>query len=161
MNIISFNLFHGPHPLTRLRLLDPDTDRRLIPEPLTLGFFELRKPAPANQFNLECWRHYWLTGQALEDAPGYVLEAARIIRRVNLTRQERDMITAMERHRADIDAMIIYGENQGLERGLAQGRAQGRAEGLAAAKARLAEILRLHPGADPDTILKLMAEADG
>jgi hypothetical protein len=40
MNIISFNLFHGPHPLTRLRLLDPDTDRRLVPEPLTLGFFE-------------------------------------------------------------------------------------------------------------------------
>jgi flagellar biosynthesis/type III secretory pathway protein FliH len=86
------------------------------------------------------------------------------------------MITAMERRQADIDAQIIYGENQGHERGLAQGlveglakgraeglaegRTEGRADGLAEAKARLAGILRLHPGADPDTILKLMAEAN-
>ncbi|MDR1266169.1 MAG: Rpn family recombination-promoting nuclease/putative transposase, partial [Propionibacteriaceae bacterium] len=106
MNIIGFNLFDGPHPLTRLRLLDPDNGRRLTPDPLTIGFFELRKPVPENDFNLKCWRHYWRTGRALKDAPAYIHEAAGIIGLVNLTEQERAMITAQERQRDKLDGML-------------------------------------------------------
>ncbi|MDR1264759.1 MAG: PD-(D/E)XK nuclease family transposase [Propionibacteriaceae bacterium] len=173
MNILGFNLFHDHgHALTRLGLLDPDTGRRLNPDPLTLGFFELRKPAPRNNLKLECWRHYWRTGQALDTAPPYIHEAAYIIELANLTRQERDMITATERQRDKIDAMLIYSENQGLERGRAEGKAEGKAEGRAegkaegraeeraAAQTRLAEILRHHPEADHQTILRMMTEAD-
>lgn len=74
------------------------------------------------------------------------------------------MITATDRQRDKIDAMIAYGENRGHERGLAQGIEQGIERGLAQgeqrAQSRLAEIMRRHPEADHQTILRLMAEAD-
>ncbi|MDR1266579.1 MAG: hypothetical protein LBK42_13740, partial [Propionibacteriaceae bacterium] len=86
--------------------------------------------------------------------------AAGIIGLVNLTEQERAMITAQERQRDKLDGMLNASEKRGLERGLERGLKRGQAEGRAAAQTRLAEILRLHPEADPQTILRLMAEDD-
>jgi hypothetical protein len=151
MNIISFNYFPGNQALTLLDFVDQATGRRLKTDTVRLGFFELAKPDPGT-FERACWQHYWLTGEALEDAPSYIHDAARIIKYVNLTKQEQTMIDVLDKQRDKIDGMILAGEERGEQRGIQIGQEK--------VLARLADLSQRHPDADPATILRLLKEDD-
>jgi hypothetical protein len=78
------------------------------------------------------------------------------------------MIDVLQRQQDKVDGMIRAGEERGLkigeelglkigeERGLKIGRERGRVE----ERARVADILKRHPDADPTTILRLLEEGD-
>ena len=100
LNILGFSHFNDDEALRILELCDQKRNKRLEKELLRIGFFELTKDTveTANQGH---WRNYFLTGEAHPDAPDYIHKASQNIRYVNLSEEERDMISTMERLEAN------------------------------------------------------------
>ena len=79
--------------------------------------FELDKPK-LETANHKHWRDYFKTGKAGTDAPEYIKKASRIIEWINLSEEERDVLSTLERLEANEQAERDYlvGESKAEER---------------------------------------------
>ena len=84
--------------------------------------------------NQKHWRDYFNTGAVNWCAPEYIKKASKIIEYVNLTKEEKNVISTLERLEANDHAQLVYHENKGKTEGRAEGIIEGRAIGKAEAE---------------------------
>ena len=92
------------------------------PDLITIAFLEIEKANTTNIKNIEMWRKYFKQEELPEDAPYYIKEAAEIIRRDNLSKEEHNMLTAREKAIDDYEAFIYTIEHRGIEKGREEGK---------------------------------------
>jgi len=145
MNILGYRLFGEDEDALRIfELYDPKRGKK-FKDLLKIGFFELRKEniETANQKH---WRDYFVGGTANACAPEYIKKASKIIEYVNMSEEERKVISAMERMEANDEAERYYiaTENRAIGRaeGIAEGEARGLAEGIAKGRAEISAVAR-------------------
>ena len=112
---------HAVHMFPLKEVLWPDEGLAL--RWLKIGFVEFRKDvfAAAEQ---RPWCEFLRTGQAPAGAPGYLEEAATIIKYINLTGEEQAVIDLAEKGLATREAELKREREHGEARG--EGRAQAR-----------------------------------
>jgi predicted transposase/invertase (TIGR01784 family) len=107
LNILGYILFEDDNDALRIfELYDPKRNKR-FKELLRIGFFELEK-TDIETTNQKHWREYFNTGTANPEAPEYIKKASKIIEYVNLTEEERTVLSALERLEANDQAEREY-----------------------------------------------------
>ena len=140
LNILGYTLFEEDDDTLRIfELYDPKRNKR-FKRLLRVGFFELGK-TNIETVNQKHWRHYFNTGEASSEAPEYIKKASKIIEYVNLSEEERNVMTAIERLEANDQA-----EREYL---IMESRAMGEAEG----KLKIAKSM-LEDGFKPEIVAK-------
>ena len=122
LNILGYTHFDDDEALRILELCDQKKNKRLEKEYVRIALFELEK----NVFdtpNQECWRDYFLTGTAHPSAPDYIKKASRVIQFANLSEEERNMISMMEKLEEIDLARMEYRFDEGMEKGITKGKA--------------------------------------
>ena len=104
---------------------------------LRIGYFELPKTSAGLTPNQQHWRDYFLTGEVKPEAPDYIKKASEIISYINLSEEERRVISALER--------LAANDQSEKETAIRMAKAEGKAE---IAKAMLQE------GLPPETVVK-------
>ena len=123
LNILDHSLFGEDKDALRIfELYDPKRGKRFKKDLLRIGFFELTK-GNIETANQRHWRKYFKSGEADEGAPPYIKKASKIVEYINLSEEERFMISAMERLEANDEAERAYY--------IAESRAKGREQGMA------------------------------
>ena len=107
LNILGYTLFEDDNDTLRIfELYDPKRNKR-FKELLRIGFFELEK-TNIETANQKHWHDYFNTGKANPKAPEYIKKASQIIEYVNLTEEERNVLSAIERIEANEQAEKDY-----------------------------------------------------
>ena len=120
MNILGYRLFGEDDDALRIfELYDPKRGKK-FKELLKIGFFELGK-ANIETANQKHWRDYFVGGTASECAPEYIKKASKIIEYVNMSEEERKVISAMERMEANDEAERYYIATENRAKGMAEG----------------------------------------
>lgn len=138
LNILAYNHFQDNDALRMFELYDPKRHKNMNKELIKIGFFELTKDNIETP-NQRHWCSYFLTGEAQDEAPGYIKKAANIIEFVNLRKEEQNVAVALEK------ALALYEE--GLVDSFHEGKTEGKAEG----KAEIA-IKLLKSGMPPELV---------
>ncbi|MDR0625782.1 MAG: PD-(D/E)XK nuclease family transposase [Bifidobacteriaceae bacterium] len=142
LNIVGESFRDGPNALHMFQLFDSVLKEAMVPDLLRVGYFELGKTGGLSPVQ-RLWRDFLLSGEAPVGAPGYIVEAAKMMEYVNLGREERDMVDVLEKANATWEAQILYAEDRGFEKGREQGKA---------AEARLVAGRMLARGMDRTTV---------
>jgi len=132
MDLLRQPFFDDDLPFRLLLPHDPVRHVTLKPEVFRWGLFEMTKPGAPPE--LARWRDFLLSGKAGDDDPEYLHEAASIIDNVNMTREEREMISIQEKAEADYQTDLYYAEKKGRDEGIEQGIEQGMQRGTLGAK---------------------------
>jgi len=141
---LGYNLFEDDDDTLRIfELYDPKR-RKKFKELLRIGFFELGK-TNIETVNQKHWRDYFNTGEAGLGAPAYIKKASQIIEYVNLSEEERNVMTALERLEANDQA-----EREYL---VMESKAIGEAMGKEKEKIEIAKSM-LEDGFPPETVAK-------
>ena len=169
LNILGYTHFDDVEALRILELCDQKKNKRLEKEYIRIALFELTKEI-LDTPNQKHWRDYFLTGNANTNAPDYIKRASQIIQYVNLNKEERRMISMMEKLE-EIDLAekeyrfnegmvigkkagllegekkgLIKGEKKGLIKGEKKGKMEGKKEGLMQGKVEIySNELKLPP----------------
>jgi predicted transposase/invertase (TIGR01784 family) len=153
LNILGYNHFEDDDALRIFEMYDPARNKRYGKELMRIGFFELSKGSIETEIQTH-WRDYFLTGEVKPEAPEYIKKASRIIELVNLSEEEREMATLLERAQAEYDAGISGAYHDGKDEGRIEGRIEGKAEGIDF-KAKETAKNMLRKGYDPAEIAEL------
>jgi predicted transposase/invertase (TIGR01784 family) len=148
LNILGYTHFTGDDDALRvLTFHDKKRDKAFDIEYLTLAYFELTKNNVETK-NQSCWKTFFKTGEAADDAPEYIKKASRIIEKANLTQKERDMIDQIERAEEIYKNTIYSAQIEGERIGAAKATAEAEARAEAREKAKMLAIIRnaLHMG---------------
>jgi predicted transposase/invertase (TIGR01784 family) len=120
MNILGYNLFENDEDALRIfELYDPKRGKEFIKKLLRIGFFELKK-TKIETTNQKYWRDYFNMGKADEAAPEYIKKASKIIEYVNLSEEERNVLSTLERIEANEEAERYYHFIEGKAEGIAE-----------------------------------------
>ena len=134
MNILGYKLFEKDEDALRIfELYDPKRKKEFVNRLLRIGYFELSK-ANIETTNQEHWRDYYNTGKVSESAPAYIKKASEIIEYINLTEEERTMITTLERLEANEQAERYYHFIEGKAEGIAESEKKAYGEKIEAVK---------------------------
>ena len=126
-NILGYTLFEDDSDALRIfELYDPKRNKR-FKELLRIGFFELEKNN-IETVNQQHWRDYFKTGEAGPEAPAYIKKASKIIEYVNLSEEERNVISTLERIEANEQAEREYLIIESKAKGKAEGKTEGKIE---------------------------------
>ena len=107
LNILGYTLFEGDDDTLRIfELYDPKRNKR-FKDLLRIGFFELEK-TKIETVNQKHWRDYFNTGEAKPGSPAYIKKASQIIKYVNLSEEERNVLSSIERIEANEQAEREY-----------------------------------------------------
>ena len=107
LHILGYALFEDDNDALRIfELYDPKRNKR-FKELLRIGFFEFEK-TNIETANQKHWRDYFKTGEASPEAPAYIKKASKIIEYVNLSEEERNVISTLERLEANEQAEREY-----------------------------------------------------
>ena len=143
VNVLDYQHFRCPHAVHMFPLKEvlwPGEGFEL--RWLRIGFVEFRKDVFASE-EQRWWAEFLRTGVAPAGAPGYLEEAATLIKYMNLTGEEKAVIDLAEKDLADREAELEWererGEAIGEERGKAMGEAIGEARGEDRALRRFVE----------------------
>jgi len=128
LNILGYRHFPGDEDALRVfTLYDRKRQKFFDIEYLTIAYFELTK-SRVETANQSCWRMYFKTGEAPDDAPEYIKKAACVIERANLTKEERDVIDRLQKARDIYDSVTYTAEIEGEKRGRIEGKIEGKME---------------------------------
>ena len=119
INILGYNHFKSDQKAVRRFTLYDEENQQPFHSPglFTIGFFELRKPEFDRYRNLRHWQDLFLSGQISQDAPSYVKTAADMLKTANFSKEEREMINALEKATQDRIAEREYAFEEGIEKG--------------------------------------------
>jgi len=137
ISVISLNIFGHHHfkksqkALHVFRMYDVDEQKyTLSPNRYVEIYFELMKQHDHQlSKNLKAWRHFMLTGDAVEGSPSYVKEAAEMMKISNLTPEERRIHEIYKKNRQKVMSREAYVYDLGIEQGHKQGHEQGHKQG--------------------------------
>ena len=130
MNILGYNLFEDDEDALRIfELYDPKRNKNFIKKLLRIGYFELKK-SNIETVNQKYWHDYFNTGKVDDKAPEHIKKASRIIEFVNLSEEERNMISTLERLEANEQAERYYLYTEGKAEGKAENEKKAYAEKL-------------------------------
>ena len=135
LNILGYTHFDDDEALRILELCDQKKNKRLDKEYVRIALFELEKSV-FDTPNQEYWRDYFLTGNAHSNAPDYIKKASRVIQYANLSEEERNMISMMEKLEEYDHARMEYRYDEGVADGLSKGMAKGKEKGMAIGMAK-------------------------
>jgi predicted transposase/invertase (TIGR01784 family) len=116
LNILGYNHYEDDDALRIFEMYDPVRNKKYGKELLKIGFFELNKENIETEAQKH-WRDYFLTGEVKPDAPDYIIRASRMIELANLSEEEREMATLLERAQAERDADISGAYHDGRDDG--------------------------------------------
>ena len=162
LNILGYKFFPADDDALRIMTLyDRKRHKAFDIEYVTAAYFEFTKNNTETE-NQRCWKIFFITGEAPEDAPEYIKKAARVIDRANLNGEEEEMINRLEMaeeiYQNTLYAAQLDGRIEGEKIGEARGEARGEeAKALAIAQSLLesgmpiADISR-HTGVSEDKI---------
>jgi len=132
LNIMGYRHFEDDIALRIFELYDPKRRKRYKKNLLRIGFFELSK-SKIETANQKHWRDYFTTGEAGADAPAYIKKAGQIINCINLSEEERNMLSALEKYEADQIAereyIYLEGRSEGEKIGEKRGEKIGEKRG--------------------------------
>jgi uncharacterized protein YkuJ len=128
INVLTQNYFKGDDDVYRSFVLyDKEHDENYGHDGIDLirlAFLELAKKTGIGSVNLLYWWQF-LNGDPIDDAaPDYIIQAAHIVDRQNLSAEELAMLTSQQLWQLDREAEMDYAINEGLRRGLEQGKAE-------------------------------------
>jgi predicted transposase/invertase (TIGR01784 family) len=153
LNILDWDMYacaHGDHRFRMVEVDHPEDGLEL--GWLEVGYLELRKPE-FSDVRKGMWAQFLSTGVAPYGAPGYLEEAAGLVRYWNGDSKEREMMTLLKKADERESLVSHYqrrvgreeGEAEGLIKGIIKGEAKGiikgKAEGLVEGKAEVASRL--------------------
>jgi predicted transposase/invertase (TIGR01784 family) len=127
LNILGYTLFEEDDDTLRIFELYDSKRNKRFKELLRIGFFELGK-TNIETANQKHWRDYFNTGEAKPEAPAYIKKASQIIEYVNLSEEERNVMTAMERLEANDQAEREYLVMESMAKGMEKGMEKGKIE---------------------------------
>jgi len=137
VNIVDGKPFQSDNDAVRtFTLYDTEHNAGLDKDWIRLSFFELGK-ARINNLNQKHWHEFFTTGKAPNEAPAYIKKAQDVTNIVNMSKEERDMLTAQERYEAKRNSEYNTALRTGIDQGLAQGIERGIERGIDA----LAELI--------------------
>jgi len=105
-------------------------------ELISMVFLELKKSSPMMIKKIKQWFDYFNNGKVEADAPNYLKKACEVASFHNLSKEERNMISAREKAEQDANAREAYVWYRGVEEGEAKGEAKGKAAIIQAMIAR-------------------------
>ena len=121
--IVSLNIFHYHHfqesqrALHFFRLYDKGDEKyTLNPDRYTEIYFELKKDDVKLSENLKAWKHFMLTGVALQGSPFYIKEASEMMKISSLTTEERKQYDIYKRNVQKMLSREAYVFDQGVEK---------------------------------------------
>jgi hypothetical protein len=79
---------------------------------IEMAFFELAKPNVENE-NQRYWQMYFKGLPIPIEAPSYIREAAQLLDRANLSKEEYDMYVLSDERQADVDAALMLSHTKG------------------------------------------------
>jgi predicted transposase/invertase (TIGR01784 family) len=109
-----FDMYDRKHGLA---YTDGVTGEKLI----EMAFFELAKPNVENE-NQRYWQAYFKGLPIPKEAPGYIHEAAQLLDRANLSKEEYDMYVLSDERQADVDAALMLSHTRGHMEGHMEGK---------------------------------------
>jgi hypothetical protein len=96
LNIMGYNHFAEDQDALRVFTLhDKLRDKSFQKEYVSIAYFELEKPK-VETANQKAWQHFFKTGFALPSAPEYIKRAAELTKYVNLSKEEKTVISTYE-----------------------------------------------------------------
>ena len=118
VNIVDGKLFQNDIDAFRtFTLYDTEHNAGLDKDWIRLSFLELGK-AHINDLNKRHWHKFFTTGKAPNEAPAYIRKAQDVTNMVNISKEERDMLTAQERYEAKRNSEYNTALRIGIERGI-------------------------------------------
>jgi len=142
MNVLGYRLFGEDEDALRIFELYDLKRGKKFKDLLKIGFFELEKEK-IETANQKHWRDYFVGGTACECAPEYIKKASKVIDYVNMSEEERKVISAMERMEANDEAERYYIATENRAIGRAEGEAIGEARGEAIKNEMIKNLLSL------------------
>ena len=97
-------------------LYDREHKLSLNKEYLMLGYFELHKKKVKNK-NQEHWQKLFLTGETQDDAPCHIKQAKTLINYENLSGDEREMVSSLEKAEATYESIMFTIYEEGRDEG--------------------------------------------
>ncbi|BDR57301.1 Rpn family recombination-promoting nuclease/putative transposase [Xylocopilactobacillus apis] len=85
---------------------------------------------PVRRYHCECWIKFFLTGKVDLDAPKEIKEACEVVSYENLSKEEQEIMDAIERAKIEYQVRMDYELQQAKEKGLKQGIEQGIKRGI-------------------------------
>ena len=134
INILDFNLFQEyPEAIHEYTMFDIRNQRILVTKDgkpiFNASFFELSKQIDEDTpQNIKEWFAYFNNQIVSETAPAYIHEAVEIIQYHNLEKEEKTMLDALEKAKADYDARMIFEKTTSKTEGREEGKEEGREE---------------------------------
>ena len=122
INIVEEKLFPKDEDVMRtFTLYDKEHKSGFDREWLKVSYVELEKANLSNE-NLKHWVEFFRSGKTLDDAPRYLKKAEEVVAFVNLSKEERRMLMAMEKNIAiqesELSSALDTGFDLGVERGI-------------------------------------------
>jgi hypothetical protein len=117
--ILGENHYVDGHPLRIFEPYDPMLQTRPDKELFRQAYFELGKDrAKLRNDNQRHWRDYFVEGEVDASAPEYIRRAAELLAVSNLSKEEREIMSLIDRAVADYEADLADAESEGHRRGM-------------------------------------------
>ena len=109
ITILYDNYYNDPHAIRYLRPYDERIHAYKKNPNIGLEIvIELKKDISNLPLNLQHWIHYFKTGKALENAPSYIREAAKLTEITSYTKEERKLLDRIDRAQQTLLAREHY-----------------------------------------------------
>ncbi|MCL2559763.1 MAG: Rpn family recombination-promoting nuclease/putative transposase [Turicibacter sp.] len=112
LNVVGYSHFDTPEAIHFFRLYDVKNQKYpQKPNRYMEIFFEFKKEDEKCSPNLKHWQHFFLTGEALPEAPNYIKELSSMMEIANLTKEERSIYRSITKRQVQAtESRAVCGE---------------------------------------------------